>query len=82
MSRGETVYIEDWEWDDANLDELAQHGMRRRHVEQVAEEQPLFRRNKRGRSATHQMIGPDRGSRIWVVCIAPVPGIPGTWRAI
>lgn len=60
------MYIEEWEWDDGNLDELARHGLARRHVEQVAEESPRFRRNKRGRAATHQMIGPDFGGAVWV----------------
>jgi hypothetical protein len=76
------MYIDDWAWDDANLDELAQHGLTRRTVEQVSEERPHFRRNKGGRAATHQMIGPDKGGKLWIVCIAQIPGVPGRWRAI
>jgi hypothetical protein len=76
------MYIDEWQWDDANLDELARHGLGRHAVEQVSEESPRFRRNKGGRAATHQMIGPDRGGRLWVICIAPVPGVSGLWRAI
>lgn len=59
------VYIDEWDWDDGNLEELAPHGVTRRIVESVAEEAPLFRRNKRGRAASHQMIGPDPGGRMW-----------------
>lgn len=55
------MYIEEWEWDDGNLDELARHGVTRRIVESVVDDTPLFRRNKRGRSASHQMTGPDPG---------------------
>jgi hypothetical protein len=76
------MYIEEWQWDDANLDELAAHGLTRRIVEQVSEERPRFRRNKVRRAATHQMIGPDRGGKHWIICIAPVSGVPGLWRAI
>lgn len=76
------VYIEEWEWDEANLDEIARHGLTRHIVEAVAEEMPRFRRNKRGRAASHQMIGPDPGGALWTVCFAPVPGIAGRWRTI
>jgi hypothetical protein len=76
------VFIDDWQWDDGNLDELARHHLDEDIVEQVAEQAPRFRANKHNRAATHQMIGPDRGGRIWLICIAPVPGEPGVWRAI
>jgi hypothetical protein len=32
--------------------------------------------------ATHQMIGPDYGMRMWTICIAAVFGHMGLWRAI
>lgn len=76
------MYIEEWVWDEGNLGELARHGVTSRIVESVAEEAPLFRRNKRGRAASHQMIGPDPGGRVWTICIGPIPGAPGQWRAI
>jgi hypothetical protein len=75
------VYIEKWVWDDGNLDELARHGLSRRAVLEVAEEAPLFRRNKRNRAASHQMIGPNRGGSIWTVCIREELEA-GVWRAI
>jgi len=76
------MYIDEWQWDDGNLDELARHGLSRRIVERVGEEIPRFRRNKRGRAATHQMIGPDDGGTIWTICIGELPSWPGVWRAI
>jgi hypothetical protein len=77
------LLIEEWEWDDGNLSELGRHGLTRRIVLQVAEEAPAFRRNRRGRSAVFQMIGPDRGSGFWTVCIAQAgPALPGRWRAV
>lgn len=74
--------IEQWHWDEGNLEELARHGLSRRVVLQVAREAPKFRRNKRGRAASHQMIGPDAGGTLWTVCIVEVPWAPGEWRAI
>ena len=75
------VYIEEWIWDEGNLEELARHGLQRRTVLEVAEEAPLFRRNKRHRAASHQMIGPDRGGSMWTKCILSVLE-KGIWRAI
>ena len=74
--------IEEWEWDDANREELYVHGLNRRIVEQVAEERPRFRANKKGRAATHQMIGPDFSGTIWVICIVQCKGVSDTWRAV
>jgi hypothetical protein len=75
------MIIEEWEWDDANLGYLRRCGAGRRQVLQVAGERPRFRRNRRGRSASHLMIGPDFGGAMWTFCITPVSGRPGVWRA-
>ena len=75
--------IEEWEWDDGNLAELAAHGVSRLTVIRVSEEVPLFRRNKKRRAATLQMIGPDRGGTFWTVCIVEASEWrPGRWRAV
>lgn len=76
------LYIAEWQWDEGNLAELAQHGLSRRTVRQVWREGPRFRRNRKNRAASHQMIGPDSGGAVWVVCIVEVVGQPGLWRAI
>ena len=73
-------HIGEWEWDDGNLDELARHGLDHSTVLQVAGGGPKFRRNKKGRSASHQMIGPDSGGRHWTVCIVCLHG--ERWRAV
>lgn len=78
--RGGTLWISEWEWDDGNLEELAAHGLDRHTVLDVADEAPRFRRNKKGRAASHQMIGPDRGGQFWTVCIVEV--LDQRWRAI
>lgn len=76
------LVIESWQWDDGNLQELQAHGVSRRTVLQVAAERPKFRKNKRARAASHQMIGPDAGGAFWTICIREVTGQPGLWRAI
>lgn len=76
------MWIDEWEWDDGNLEELRAHGLSRRLVLQVAGNASRFRRNKRGRAASHQMVGPDAGGTMWVICIAEAAAEPGRWRAI
>ncbi len=62
--------------------QLAAHGITVAVVDQVSNEKPRFRRNKKGRAASHQMIGPDRGGAIWVICILEMPLRAGLWRAV
>lgn len=76
------MWISEWEWDDDNLRELARHGASRRVVLEMYRRGPRFRRNKRHRAASHQMIGPDSGGAMWVVCIVESHARRGTWRAI
>ncbi len=76
------MYIDEWEWDDDNERELARHGLGPRQVREVAENGPRFRRNRRGRAASHMMIGPDRGGAITVICIVQSADAQGRWRAI
>jgi hypothetical protein len=74
--------IESWQWDEWNLEELADHGLTRRTVLQVSAEAPRFRGNiKKNRAASHMMIGPDKGGAFWVVCIVELDS-EGIWRAI
>lgn len=79
--------IRSWEWDEGNLGHLARPHPdgtprpRPRTIRQVGEEAPRFRRNLKGRAASHQMIGPDAGGTLWVVCIVETH-VTGTWRAI
>lgn len=74
--------IRGWEWDDGNIDELAGHGLSPRLVNQIGNEDPRFRKNLRNRAASHQMIGPDAGGAMWMVCIVRLPGSDDIWRAI
>lgn len=78
----QTPVIYEWAWDDDNLEHMARHGVRRRHVEQVAAGNPLFRTNLAGRAATHQMVGPDANGRIWVICMFEMAHTRGVWRVV
>lgn len=74
--------IEGWIWDDDNLAELARHSIRRQTVLEVAGEAARFRRNRRRRAATYQMIGRDRGGALWTICIVQSSFDEGIWRAV
>lgn len=76
------LYIDEWYWDDANRAHLEEHGLKPRHVYQVFGEAPRFRRNLAGRTATHQMIGPDVTGTILVFCILQTNLRPGLWKVI
>ena len=72
--------IRDWEMDETNTEELAAHGVTIEIGDAVAQNHPRFRRNKKRRRATRQMIGPDGGGRIWVICLLETG--PAIWRPI
>jgi|SRR5690349_21604659 hypothetical protein len=75
-----SIRIQDWELDEGNTEELAAHGLTVEILDEVLESRPRFRRNKKARAATHQMIGPDGGGRFWVVCVVDTG--PAIWRPI
>ena len=79
---GVRVWIAEWQWDDDNVDHIARHGISAREVDEVWRGELKFRRNRKGRAATHQMLGPDGGGRLVAVFVAPVPARPGLWRAV
>jgi hypothetical protein len=75
--------IEEWQIDDGNLSELADHGATGRTVHQVWRGEPRYRPNrKKNRAATHEMVGLDRGGKMWVIFIKEVNYQPGLWRPI
>lgn len=77
------LFIEEWEWDERNIEHLAKHDITPELIEDgIWSERPLFIRNKPDRAATHLMIGPDRGGAFWTICIRQVGDEPGLWRAI
>ena len=77
------LVIRIWAWDEENLAHMwERHRLRRRQVEEVARNAPKFRANRVARAATHQMIGPDAGGRVWVVCMYELRESPGCWRVV
>lgn len=55
--------IAEWQWDDDNVPWM---------VQEVFAVNPRFRRNRKGRAATHQMVGPDAAGldEVWRVITA------------
>lgn len=73
------LYIEEWEWDDGNIEHLARHGITPELIEdEIWAEAPKYNANRQGRSASHFMIGPDRGGMLWTICILQVVDDPAT----
>jgi len=75
------VHIAEWLWDD-NVEHIARHGIAPGDVDDIPRNDPKFRRNRKARAATHQMIGPDAVGGFVAVFLAPVPGVAGLWRVI
>jgi uncharacterized DUF497 family protein len=73
--------VDELEFDDYNREELAQHGIDLLQVHAVLGRQPLFVRNKRGRTATYKVIGPDNSGTMLTIPIAPT-AVPGQWRPV
>lgn len=77
------LYIEEWEWDEANISHLAAHGISPELVEdEIWVEAPKYNANRKGQAASHFMVGPDRSGALWTICIPQVVDDPATWRAI
>ncbi len=77
------LYIEEWEWDDGNIEHLATHGITPELIEdEIWLEAPKYNANRQGRSASHFMVGPDHSESMWTICILQVADEPATWRAI
>lgn len=78
-------FIDSWAWDyeeDGNVEHLATHEVTPRIVLEVAAMGPKFRDNVEERTATHQMIGPDKAMDWWTICIVEDDQVEGRWKAI
>ena len=76
------MYIEEWEWDDENIEHLAEHGVRPADVLAVWRESRKYRRNRRNRAASHQMVGPDGNGGFFAIFIRQDEIMKGRWRVI
>lgn len=77
----QVIQINDLEIDDANAGEMAGHGITEARVLSVLEATPKVFRNRRGRSATHILIGPDSHGIILSIPILPTH-VRGRWRPV
>lgn len=76
------IYVAELHFDDEkNVEEIAEHGITTDQVASVLEGKPRFFRNKRGRAATHVMIGPDNNGMMLTVPIMPTH-IYGLWQPV
>jgi len=76
------VWIAEWEWDDINVGHLAERGLTPEQVSEVWHGNPKFRRNKKHRAASHQMIGADAGGAFYAIFVRQSETFAGRWRAI
>ncbi len=72
----------DYEWDEGNRTELADHGIIDSDVLWVHENKPRFERNKIGAAGTWFMIGRDKGGRTLKISIMWADESTRTLRAI
>lgn len=63
------LWPEGIEWDDGNLEHATAHGVSADEIDQVLANDPVYRRNKRGRSADFLAYGATDGGRRVVVAV-------------
>lgn len=76
------MYIAEWEWRDDDIEHLAEHGVQPAHVLAVWREAPKYRRNRKNRGASHQMVGPDGGGGFFAIFIREDETLTGLWRPV
>jgi hypothetical protein len=69
------------EFDDYNEEELGRHRITPREVMQILSNRYTFRRNRKERSGTLQLIGETDGGRTLTVILVETP-VDGRWRPI
>ena len=74
----------EWEvfdWDQYNIEHLAEHGLDPLLVAQVYDSEPkLVAHSADGRSGSHKIIGPDRQGTFWTIIVLELPD--DRWRPI
>jgi hypothetical protein len=74
-----TIHVSELEFDDNNLAELEAHGISVNQVVSMLGEKPKFFPNRKGRTGTRLMVGPDSGGKMLSVPIIETPA-KGRWR--
>jgi hypothetical protein len=67
--------------DDDNAAKFAAHGISRRQVAQVLDENPIIVTNRKNRRATHIVIGRDWGGQCIAIPVEPTDN-PVVWRPV
>ena len=75
------IEINELEIDEENAKEMAKHGVSEARALSVLEMTPRVFGNRRNRSATHILIGPDSSGIILSVPVSPTH-IRGRWRPV
>ncbi len=69
------------EFDDYNVEKLAQHGIQPTEVLQIFENMFTVRRNKKSGSGERQLIGVTNGGRVLTIILASTL-VPDRWRPV
>ncbi|HLF79746.1 MAG TPA: hypothetical protein VJB57_19870 [Dehalococcoidia bacterium] len=75
------IEVLELEFDDENLQHLADHGVEQADVLDVWLNAPRFFRNLEGRGGTHVMLGPDKSGRFFYIALVQT-GVDGRWRPV
>jgi uncharacterized DUF497 family protein len=75
------IEVAEFEWDEENERHCARHHLTPTVADEVKDGAPLFFANRRRRSGSHQMIGPDSLGRYWTVILARTK-TKARWRPI
>jgi len=70
------------QFDEVNTEKMAAHGITRRQVMQVLDNNPWIGSNRNDRRAPYVMVGLDDGGKCLTMPIEPVPGDETVWRPI
>ena len=79
-----SIRVEEFEFDDDNLDELWEHQITDDDVLSVRfdRDDTIFLRNKNNKSGTHKMVGRDANGRLLTIILKPISRREGIWRPI
>ena len=75
------MLIVEFEWDDANIQHLAERGLQPEEVDAMLGSRITVVRNRRSGSRKYKFIGRARGGQV-VTIVAARTAVPGRWRPV
>jgi len=75
------VRIDEFEWDDSNLEHLGRHQLDAADVDAMLGSRITVIRNKRAGSGHYKFIGRARGGHLVTIIVAR-SAVPGRWRPV